>query len=137
MLDIYHVQSSYLFLDYFYFMVSVYEYWLRGNEGDEVVSIIDDNYVNTITLNKTEDLFVTKNSEIRILFTNDNGPRDVFFRSDFPTTIKSLRFNEWKCGLSNEEPQCDEVRNGQFFQSDTYTITFEGKMTKMLNIGDY
>ena len=109
-------------------MVSVYEYWLRGNEGDEVVSIIDDNYVNTITLNKTEQLFVTKNTEIRILFTNDNGPRDVFFRSDFPTTITSLRFNEWKCGQSTEELQCQEVRNGQFFQSDTYTITFEGKM---------
>ena len=46
-------------------MASVYEYWLRGNEGDEVVSIIDDNYVNTITLNKTEQLFVTKNTEVK------------------------------------------------------------------------
>ena len=110
-------------------MVSVYEYWLRGNEGDEIVTIVDDNHVNTITLNKTEQLFAAKNSEILFLFTNDNGPRDVFFRSDIPTTIKSLRFNEWKCGQSTEEPQCKEVSNGQFFQSDTYTITFEGRMT--------
>ena len=109
-------------------MVSVNEYWLRGNEGDEVVSIIDDNNVNTITLNKTEHLFMAKSTEIRILFTNDNGPRDVFFRSDVPTTIESLRFNEWECGLPTEKPQCKEVSNGQFFQSDTYTITFEGKM---------
>ena len=110
-------------------MISVYEYWLRGNEGDEVVSIVDGNYVNTTTLDTTEQLFVAKNTEILILFTNDNGPRDVFFRSDFPTTITSLRFNEWKCGQSTEEPQCKEVSNGQFFESDTYTITFEGKMT--------
>ena len=121
---------------FFHFMVSVYEYWLRGNEGDEVVSIIDDNNVNTITLNKTEHLFMAKSTEIRILFTNDNGPRDVFFRSDFPTTIKSLRFNEWNCGLTTEKPQCEEVSNGQFFHSDTYTITFQGKMTKMFNIDD-
>jgi len=109
----------------------VYEYWLRGNEGDEVVSIIDDNNVNTITLNKTKHLFMAKSTEIRILFTNDNGPRDVFFRSDLPTTIKSLRFNEWNCGKTNEKPQCVEVSNGQFFQSDTYTITFEDSTCKL------
>ena len=109
-------------------MISVYEYWLRGNVGDEVVSIIDDNSVNTITLNTTDEIFVAKSTVIQILFTNDNGPRDVFFRSDIPTKIESLRFNEWECGLSTEKPQCKEVSNGQFFQSDTYTITFEGKM---------
>ena len=94
--------------------------------GDEVVSIVDDNTVKRLTLNKSETSFKTKQSEILILFTNDNGPRDIFFRSNVKTTIKSLRFNEWRCGSSAEEPQCENVRKGEFFRSDTYTITFGG-----------
>ena len=94
--------------------------------GDEVVSIVEDNTVTKLSLNKSETSFKTKQSEILILFTNDNGPRDIFFRSNAKTTIKSLRFNEWRCGSSTEEPQCENVRKGEFFQSDTYTITFGG-----------
>ena len=82
---------------------------------------------NFITLNTTDELFETHLSKIQVLFTNDNGPRDVFFRSNVPTTIKSLRFKEWKCELSIEQTECKKVRNGQFSQSDTYTITFQGK----------
>ena len=100
--------------------------------GDEVVSIVEDNYVTTMTLNRTEQLFKTRLSEISILFTNDNGPRDVFFRSNEPTTIKSLRFEEWKCGQSTERDECKKVRMGQFSQSDTYTITFKGRILKYL-----
>ena len=96
--------------------------------GEEVVSIVEDDTVKTLTLNKTEQRFETKQSEIQIFFTNDNGPRDVFFRSNVKTTIKSLRFKEWKCGSSTEKPECEHVRNGEFFQSDTYTITFGGRI---------
>ena len=100
--------------------------------GDEVVSIVEDNYVNTITLNTTDLYFETEKSQIRIFFTNDNGPRDVFFRSNVPTTIESLRFKEWNCGPSTEKTECKKVRNGQFSQSDTYTVTFQGKTSQFI-----
>ena len=99
---------------------------LRGAVGDEVVSIVEEDKVKTFTLNKTETSFETKQSKILIIFTNENGLRDIFFHSNVTTTIKSLRFNEWKCGSSAEKPECEKVRNGEFFQSDTYTITFGG-----------
>ena len=99
--------------------------------GDEVVSIVEEETVKTLTLNKTEQRFETKQSEIQIFFTNDNGPRDIFFRSNVKTTIKSLRFKEWKCGLSTERNECKQVRNGEFFQSDTYTITFVGRILNL------
>ena len=111
---------------FIYSIVLGFKFWLRGNVGDEVVSIVEDNYITTITLNTTDELFETHLSKIQVLFTNDNGPRDVFFRSDVPTTIKSLRFKEWKCEQSIEQTECKKVRNGQFSQSDTYTITFQG-----------
>ena len=111
---------------FIYSIVLGFKFWLRGNVGDEVVSIVEDNYVTTITLHTTYKLFETHHSKIQVLFTNDNGPRDVFFRSDVPTTIKSLRFKEWKCEQSIEQTECKKVRNGQFSQSDTYTITFQG-----------
>ena len=94
--------------------------------GDEEVAIVEGDVVTRLTLNKTEKLFEAKQSEILILFTNSNGPRDVIFRSDVPRTIQSSRFTDWKCGLPTENPGCNRVRNGEFFLSDTYTITFRG-----------
>ena len=94
--------------------------------GDEEVTIVEGDIVKRPALNQTDQLFEAKKSEILILFTNDNGPRDVFLRSKVPRTIKSSHFMDWKCGLSTEEPGCDDVRNGMFLQSATYTITFKG-----------
>ena len=50
----------------------------------------------------------------------------MVFRSDKPTTIKSTKFTAWNCSLSTENSRCDDVRNGKFHWTDTYTITFHG-----------
>ena len=50
--------------------------------------------------------------KIIIKFTNDNGPRDVFFRSNVPTSI----------AIPNRK-----VRDGVLAWSGNYTITFNGK----------
>ena len=96
--------------------------------GDEEVTIVEGDIVKRPALNQTDQLFEAKKLEILILFTNDNGPRDVFFRSKVPRTIKSSNFMDWKCGLSTEEPGCNDARNGMFLQSATYTITFKGNL---------
>ena len=104
-----------------------FAYWLRGATGDEEITIVDGNFVTSIALNKTETLFETTQTKILILFTNDNGPRDVFFRSNVPTLVESSRFSDWNCGSSTEKSECDHVRRGEFFQDDRYTIAFNGK----------
>ena len=109
-----------------------YAYWLRGAVGDEEITIVDGNFVKSIALNKTETLFGTTQTKIIILFTNDNGPRDVFFRSNVPTLVESSRFSDWNCGLSTEKSECDHVRKGEFFQDDRYTIAFNGKFVCLI-----
>ena len=109
------------------FIIIGFAYWLRGATGDEEITIVGEKVVRTIRLNKTEQLFETKQTKIFILFTNDNGPRDVFFRSNVPTKIRSSRFTDWKCGLSDEKPECDLVQKGEFYQDDRYTVEFDGK----------
>ena len=91
------------------------------------MTIIDDNNEENISLSKRSQRFSAKQSDITIRFTNDNGPRDVIFRSDEPASITSeYHFKIWNCGLSSEDAECDMVRNGILAWGGTYTIKFNG-----------
>ena len=76
----------------------------------------------SITLTTKDQLFTTLQPKIMITFTNDNGPRDVFFRSDVPTSI----------AIPNRK-----VRDGVLAWSGNYTITFNGKNVLSCSMFDH
>ena len=86
------------------------------------------------TLKDFDELFVAKNSQITIEFTNDagDGPddRNVFFKSEKNTVVEGLDgipWNQWNCGSKSENIRCDMVRDGTFAWGGKYQITF-GKL---------
>ena len=104
-----------------------FRYWLRGQIGDENVTI-DDGYDKTsMILGRKDQLFIARETQIRIDFLNDDGPRDVYFHSEVSTAITSeYHFTEGGCGQKDEDERCDDIRKGDFYWSDKYTIIFSG-----------
>ena len=104
-----------------------FKYWLRGQIGDEKVTIIDGNDKTSMILGRKDELFIAQETQIRIDFLNDDGPRDVYFHSEVSTVITSeYHFTEWGCGQKDEDERCDDIRKGNFYWSDKYTIIFGG-----------
>jgi len=75
---------------------------------------------------------------LEIEFENDTHGRDVFFKplgvmtQSYPaeyrpvgaTIVRKDEPSDWKCGSSNENYRCKDVRAGKFYWRGTYAITF-------------
>ena len=87
------------------------------------------------TLKDFDELFVAKNGQITIEFTNDGGDgpdRTVFFKSENFEILKvegldGIPWNQWNCGSKSENIRCNMVRDGTFAWGGKYQITF-GKL---------
>ena len=104
---------------------------LRGRDGVEIVVIKDGNKEKTVTLTTQEQGFNANNNQITIECTSTCGAGDAFFQSNFTTKITSTNFEGWNCSTSNENYQCDRVRDGVFAWRDTYTVNFYGNVQKL------
>jgi len=108
-----------------------YNFQLRGDKGNEIVTITDGQETRTRQLSTSWKTFSASNANIVIRFKNDNikGTYNVFLRSNTPTDIRidpdDERFAEWKCGTSSENHRCELVRNGGFYWTADYQIEFK------------
>merc|ERR1711953_1288010 len=104
---------------------------LRGDEGNEIVTITDGGETRTYHLSTSWKAFSASNANIVIRFTNDMGSNDVFIRSKTPADIRSDElFGGWKCGWkvngeSIENHRCELVRQGGFYWKADYQIEFK------------
>jgi len=99
---------------------------LRGDEGNEIVTITDGEETRTTQLSTSWKTFSASNANIVIRFTNDMGSNDVSFQSRNPADVRSDElFAGWKCGTSSENHRCELVRNGGFYWKADYQIEFK------------
>jgi len=99
---------------------------LRGNNGDEIVTLTDGESQRTIQLSTDWKMYSANSANI-VISTNakDMGSNDVFFRARAPTKIRSNElFEGWRCGTSMEDINCGSVRVGQLHWKTDYQIKF-------------
>jgi len=101
---------------------------LRGEDGSERVRIDDGVSVRELVLSKEWTAFTTVSRFLQISFTNDNGNRNVLFRSKFDAEIQHPElWVGWNCGFLNdlteeENPRCEAVRSGRFAWTGDYQV---------------
>ena len=108
------------------------EFELRGRLGEERVKISLPGAVNIVTVSqnwKKYEFLMPLNKTIAIEFMNDNGPRDVFFKSSIPHNVwHEGLFRYHKCGTKKENPNiCVSVRNGVLAWQGQYVYLFRPK----------
>jgi len=103
---------------------------LRGEDGSERVRIDDGVSVRELVLSKEWTAFTTVSRFLQISFTNDDGSRNVLFRSNFDAEIQHPeRWVGWNCGFLNdlteeENSRCQAVRSGRFAWKGDYQVEF-------------
>jgi len=103
---------------------------LRGRDGSERVRIDDGVSVRELVLSKEWTAFTTVSRYLQISFENDDGSRDVRFRSNFDAEIQHPeRWVDWNCGFLNdlteeENSRCQTVRSGWFAWRGDYQVEF-------------
>ena len=107
-----------------------FTFTLRGDTGEEVVTIVDGGITRTVTLTKEDKLYEAKAHEISISFKNDRccPDRNARFKSDFPTRITSSLLETWNCdsNCGNLCTACNSLREGYFNWNSKYNIKFSG-----------
>jgi len=117
-----------------------YWYELTAASGDEHLELrtSSDGYPKDLYFYGTKKTSLEASCYLEIEFVNDAKGRDVYFKplgvmtQSYPAEYRSVgativRKNEpsdWKCGSSNENWRCKDVRAGKLLWADTYQITF-------------
>jgi len=110
-----------------------FHFELRGDEGNEMVTITDGESRSSRKLSTSWKRFSASNANIVIEFTNDKGSNDVFFRAKTPSNAAHIaNFPGWKCGTSSENNRCELVRNGGFYWGGSYQIEFKTSMDNIV-----
>lgn len=108
-----------------YSVQKTFNFQLRGDHGNEIVTITDRLGTRTRAVSTSWQTFSASSANIVIRFTNDLGPNNVYFHSNTPADIRSdAKFAQWNCDTSEYEA-CDRVRNGDFMWSADYQIEFK------------
>ena len=92
-----------------------FSFKLRGTKGTEIVKICMSGIDQTFQLTKGWNLFiypVPKTRTFSVHFTNDQRASDVIMTSADKFDVRHGRFEEWKCGSTNEGEECEAVRKG-------------------------
>jgi len=106
---------------------------LRGRDGSERVRIDDGVIVRELVLSKEWTAFATLSRFVQVSFENDDGSRDVYFRSNFDAEIQLPEvWVDWNCGFLNdlteeENSRCQTVRSGYFAWRGDYQVEFIGR----------
>ena len=111
-----------------------YKYTLRGENGDEEITVTTGDMETTIPITKTATEYTAHGSKkVLIKFNNDNAVRTVYFGSQSPFAImmggtpdSKETWNSWKCGFGDEDGRCGLVRGGRLDWPREYIITFGG-----------
>ena len=111
-----------------------YKYTLRGENGDEEITVTTGDMETTIPITTTATEYTVHGSKkIFIKFKNDNAVRTVYFESKSPFSIimggtpdSNESWKSWKCGFADENVRCGVVRGGRLDWNGEYIITFGG-----------
>jgi len=104
-------------------------YWfsLRGMSGKEEVHVMETSQSQEYTLSMPKTIGLNSN-HIQIKFLNDGTNKDVVFKfvkgSKGDLTYPK-KWDDWKCGASNENKRCELVRKGKFNWSGIYHVIFD------------
>merc|ERR1711973_281177 len=110
--------------------IDSFSFDLRGRDGSERVRIDDGVIVRELVLSKEWTAFVTLSRFVQMSFENDDGSRDVYFRSNFDAEIQRPEvWVDWNCGFLNdlteeENSRCQTVRSGHFAWRGDYQVEF-------------
>jgi len=110
------------------YFVKNFNFQLKGLDGTEIVVITDGQETRQRFLSSGWQTFGASNANINIRFTNDGRNRDVFFRSNTYTDIRSdHKFAQWKCDTSSPQNSlaCERIRSGFFHWTTDYQIEFK------------
>ena len=111
-----------------------YKYTLRGENGDEEITVRVGDMETTIPITTTATEYTVHGSKkIFIKFKNDNALRTVYFESQSPFAIimgvasgSTDWWKLWSCGYGDEDGRCGTVRDGRLDWNGEYIITFGG-----------
>jgi len=110
------------------YFVKNFNFQLKGLDGTEIVVITDGQETRQRFLSSGWQTFGASNANINIRFTNDGRNRDVLFRSNTYTDIRSDdKFAQWKCDTSSPQNSrdCERIRSGDFGWTTDYQIEFK------------
>ena len=97
-----------------------------------MITIADGNPEKNLTLSIKPQPLVAKKSEIKLIFANGTGSKDVYFWSEEPTSITFRhKLKHWQCGFAKEDARCANVHRGHFYWGGTYTVRFGGKIVQV------
>ena len=113
-------------------MIMIYlefKYSLRGVTGDEKITVTVGDKETPVPIATEATEYEVQGSKIIIKFNNDNGVRDVHFKSQshFAIIGPSVEtWKSWKCGLADENIRCSNVRDGLLAWNGEYILEFGG-----------